>query len=55
MNKYASAMGGSQVSSTINALKNVNGLQFKEVFSAEQISSAVKKTVPEYRSRAFSP
>ena len=55
MDKYASVLGVSQVSSAINSLKNKDGLQFKEIFSADQISTAIKKTVPEYRNRAFSP
>ena len=56
MGKHASSIRGSQVCSAINALnKNNDGLQFKEIFSADQISSAIEKTKPEFRNRAFSP
>lgn len=56
MGKHASPIRSSQVSSAINALnKNIDGLQFKEIFSADQILTAIENTKPEFRNRAFSP
>ena len=44
-----------QLSNAVSAIKSSDGLPFRDVFSGEQISAAIAKTVPGYRYRAFPP
>jgi putative transposase len=44
-----------QLSNAVSAIKSSDGLPFRDVFSGEQISAAIAKTVPGYRNRAFPP
>jgi hypothetical protein len=44
-----------QLSNAVSAIKSSDGLPFRNVFSGEQISAAIAKTVPGYRNRAFPP
>lgn len=55
MTDYGASACGPQLSSSVRGVKNSAGLRFKEVFSGEQISKAIAKTVPEFRDRAFPP
>jgi len=56
MKDYGRSFQGSQVASAANALKKTTGLQFQEIFSGEQVSTAIASTIsPESRNRAFPP
>jgi len=55
MKDYGLSACTAQLSKAVTAIQNKAGLPFKDAFSGEQISTAIAKTVPNYRSRAFPP
>jgi hypothetical protein len=55
MKDYGRSARMPQLSKTASAIKRTEGLPFKDVFSGHQVSSAIAKTVPDFRNRAFPP
>jgi hypothetical protein len=55
MKDYGRSARTPQLSKAVSAIKSSDGLPFKDVFSDHQITTAIAKTVPEFRNRAFSP
>ena len=53
--KCGSSASFSQVTSTVGALQRSEGLEFRKVFSADEISEVMTKARPDFRDRAFSP
>jgi len=49
------AARSSQVSSAVQSIQEGGGLQFREVFPTNGVSSAISETVGEYRDRIFPP
>ncbi len=53
--KCVSGTSFSQATSQVRALQRSEGLEFKKVFSAGDVSAAIAEARPDFRDRAFSP
>lgn len=55
MKDYGRSAPAPQLLKAASAIRSSDRLPFKDVFSGQQVANAIAKTVPEFRSRAFSP